>query len=168
VLDSAAVAAEGETLVVRAPVSGTLEQVAQLAPGSFVPAGEVVAVVSPDRPAVVEAYVSSRDVGALRVGGPVRLQVDAFDYTVWGTAQGRVAAIAEDYLRVDGRPVFKVRCTLARPDLVRPDGARARLRKGMTVRARFPVERRTLLAWLRGETHRRFDPRQSREAADAA
>jgi HlyD family secretion protein len=166
-LDSAALAAEGAALVVRAPVAGTLEQVAQLAPGSFVQGGDVVAVVSPDQHVVAEVYVPPRDVGGLRVGGPVRLQVDAFDYTVWGTAEGRVAAIGDDYLRVDGRPVFKVRCTLVRPELVGPDGARARVRKGMTVRARFPVARRSLLAWLRGALHERLDPRQPRRVADA-
>jgi HlyD family secretion protein len=78
-----------------------------------------------------------------------------------------VAAIGDDYLRVDGRPVFKVRCTLVRPELVGPDGARARVRKGMTVRARFPVARRSLLAWLRGALHERLDPRQPRRVADA-
>lgn len=151
---------ERARLVVRAPVSGTVEHVARLAPGSFVQSGDVVAVVSPDLPLVAELHVSPRDVGLVRVGAPVRLQIDAFDYRHWGMAPGRVVAISADYAEVEGRPMFRVRCAIESPQLVHPNGARGAIRKGMTLRARFTVARRSVLQLLHDDASRWLDPVQ--------
>lgn len=160
-------AAERRALVVRAPVSGTAEQVARVAAGSFVQRGDVVAVISPARTPVAELHVSPRDVGMLWVGAPVRLQIDAFNYRDWGTAGGRIASIADDFTAVDGRPMFRVRCALDAAELAHRSGARARIRKGMTLRARVPVSRRTLLHLLRDEVDGRLEPARNRGGADA-
>lgn len=149
-------------LVVRAPVSGTIEQLARLASGSFVQAGDVVAVVSPDLPPMVEAYVAPRDVGLIRVGGAARFQIDAFNYNDWGVATGRVTELSDDYVRVDDRPMFKVWCNLDSAHLTLRNGVRGRIRKGMTLHARFPIARLSLLQLLRNDVNRWMDPRQSR------
>jgi hypothetical protein len=166
-LDSAALAAEGAALVVRAPVAGTLEQVAQLAPGSFVQGGDVVAVVSPDQHVVAEVYVTratwagSASEGrcasrwtrsTTRCGAPQRAAWRPSATTTSASMGGRCSRC--------GAP------SSARSSSGRT-AARARVRKGMTVRARFPVARRSLLAWLRGALHERLDPRQPRRVADA-
>lgn len=160
-------AAEREALVVRAPVAGTVEQVARLGPGSFVQGGEVVAVISPERSLVAELHVAPRDVARLRVGSPVRLEVDAFDPSDWGLLAGRVLAIADDYVDVAGRPMFRVRCALDATHLALRDGTRGRIRKGMTVRARFPVGRRTLLQIIRDGADGWLDPTHDAEGARA-
>ena len=168
VADSAAAAHDADDLLVRAPVDGTVEQVARVAAGSFVAGGAPVAVVSPDRALVAELWVPPRDVGRLRVGGPARVQVDAFAYTDWGAVPARIVSISDDYVDVDGRPAFRVRCALASGELTLPNGARGRVRKGMTVRAHFPVARRSLLALLRGGAAGWLDPTQRREPARAS
>jgi HlyD family secretion protein len=153
-------AADERRDTVRAPVGGTVEELARLGVGSFVQGGDVVAVISPDVGLVAELYVAPRDVGLLRPGAPVRLQVDAFNYHDWGLATGRVLTISDDFVTVEGRPMFRVRSTLDPSRLVLRNGTRARVRKGMTLRARFPVARRSVLQLLRDDVNSWLSPFQ--------
>jgi len=133
---------------VRAPVEGTVEAVGALSPGSWVAAGQEIAVVSPEAPLLAEVFLDSREVGRVRGGMPVRLLVDAFDHHEWGTLPAEVVEVGQDYTVVGGRPLFRVHCRPLRKWLRRPDGAVARPGKGMAVTAAFTLGRRTLLHLL--------------------
>lgn len=145
---------------VQAPVTGTVEEVQGLSPGSFVTAGERVAVISPASDIVAEVYVTPRDIGQIRVGGPVRVQVDAFNYNDWGFVTGRVVEISDDYTVMDQQPVFRVRCALDRDHLALKNGFRGRLKKGMTLRAHFVVARRSLFQLLYDDVNDWLNPAQ--------
>lgn len=133
---------------IRAPVSGALEQFSGLTPGSYVQAGQTVAWVSPDAELVAEIYVSPSDIGFVRPGQSVRLQVDAFNYNQWGVIDATVLDVAQDFTLHDRSPVFKVRCALSRTRLALENGVIGHLKKGMTVTARFLLGDRTLLQLL--------------------
>lgn len=148
--------------VISSPVTGTIEDLISLAPGSYLQAGDQLAVVSPDSTLVAELLVSPRDVGLVRKEMPVRLHVDAFRYTDWGFVPGRVVEIAEDFTLLEGTPVFRVRVTVERSRLSLPNGATGELRKGMTLRAHMVVTRRSLLALLRDDVSDWIDPRAGR------
>ncbi len=156
----AAVQEERAGQLIRAPIGGTIEILTPLSPGSFVAAGQRIAVVSPAGPVIAEAYVSPSDVGLLEPGAPVRLLVDAFDHTRWGALAGRVSTIADDAAIVDGRAKFRIRCVLDHQRLRRPGGGVGILRKGMTFQARFPVGRRSLFSLLQGRLDRWIDRRE--------
>ncbi|MCO5966353.1 HlyD family secretion protein [Sinorhizobium meliloti] len=133
---------------IRAPVSGALEQFSGLTPGSYVQAGQTVASISPNGELVAEIYVSPNEIGFVRQGQSVRLQVTAFNYNQWGVIDATVHNVAQDFTLEDGKPVFKIRCALSRSYLTAKNGAIGQLKKGMTVRARFLVADRTLLQLL--------------------
>lgn len=133
---------------IRAPVSGALEEFSGLNPGSYVQAGQTVASISPDGELVAEIYVSPNDIGFVRPGQLVRLQVDAFNYNEWGVIDATVLNVAQDFTVNNGNPVFKVGCALPRSHLTLKNGVIGQLKKGMTVRARFLVADRTLLQLL--------------------
>jgi len=133
---------------IKAPVNGTISQLAGRYPGSYVQPGEVLAVISPDSTLIVETYVSPKDIGLLQPGQPVRFQVDAFDYNQWGFIEGKILSLANDFSLVDGKPVFKVRCSLNQTTLRLKNGYQGTLKKGMTVRARFQIARRSLFQLL--------------------
>ncbi|QMW03378.1 HlyD family secretion protein [Spirosoma foliorum] len=139
---------EQELYILKAPTGGTASQLAGRYAGSYVQPGDVLAVVSPDSTLIVEAYVPSKDIGLLKPGQPVRLQVDAFNYNQWGLLTGRVMDIANDFTTTNGEPVFKVRCQLDKPYLSLQNGYQGRLKKGMTVQTRFQVARRSLFQLL--------------------
>lgn len=150
--------------VVRAPVDGVLVGFIGWSAGGFVSAGQVLGSVSPDDALVVETQVSSRDAGLVRVGQPVRLQVDAYAYTWWGAVDGVVTAIGGDSFASDraAPPGFKVLVRPAVTTLALPNGRRAELRKGLTVSARFLVARRSVLQLLYDEAGTWFNPQDRR------
>lgn len=136
---------------IAAPVDGTVEEIAAISPGSFVQPGDVVAVLSPEAGMDAEIYVSPADVGLLRVGMPVRVLVDAFNYHDWGALTGSIESVSNDFLAMDGNPSFRVKVALDSDSLVLRNGAIGEIRKGMTVQARFVVGSRTLLQLLRDD-----------------
>ena len=150
--------------IVRAPVDGVLVGFTGWSPGGFVSAGQVLGAVSPDDALLVETQVSSRDAGLVRVGQPVRLQVDAYPYTQWGTLDGVVTAIGGDALVADraSLPGFKVLVRLAATALTLPNGTRTELRKGLTVSVRFLVARRSILQLLYDEAGTWLNPQDRR------
>lgn len=150
--------------VVRAPVAGAVQGLVGLSDGAFVSAGQEVGAISPDDRLVVEALVSARDIGLVRAGQPVKLQVDAFPYTQWGLLEGSVAEIAADASGAANGvpPGFKVVIVPARPHLTLVNGAVGKLGKGMTISARFVTARRTLLQILYQDASEWLDPQSGR------
>lgn len=132
-----------------APVGGNIQQLKGVQRGSFVSAGELLGEITPDAGMIAEAYVSTRDIGLLKAGTPVRMQVDAFDYNSWGMITGRVVSVSEDVFTAEGQsPYFKVRCSIDNPTLQLRNGYKAQVKKGMTMHARFLITSRTLYQLL--------------------
>ncbi|WP_415908984.1 HlyD family efflux transporter periplasmic adaptor subunit [Oleiharenicola sp. Vm1] len=159
--------AERAQAVLRAPLAGTVQGIVGLGAGAIVGAGQVVGAISPDDRLVVETHVPPHEIGLVRPGQPVRLQIDAFPYTQWGLLDARVVAIAADAsnaMGAGGALAFKVTIAPARSHLQLANGAVGRLGKGMTVSARFLTARRTLLQILYQDASVWLDP-QNRAAA---
>jgi len=135
---------EKSMLTVTSPISGTIQNVAGVYLGSLVYANQELAQISPDTNLLVIAYVQPNDIGFIRKGMPVRLQVDAFNYNQWGMANGTVTAVPQDIKIIDNKPVFEVRCSLDNDFLQLKNGYKGYLKKGMTLQARFMVAERTL------------------------
>lgn len=135
---------EKESLVVRAPVTGTIQNLAGIYVGSHVFANQELAHLSPDTSLIAEAYVKPNDIGLIQANMPVRFQVGAFNYNQWGLVTGKVIEISNDIHIVDDQPVFKVRCSLDQDYLQMKNGYKGYLKKGMTLQARFMVTERTL------------------------
>lgn len=153
--------AERALHVIRAPVAGTVSQLAGRYPGSYVQPGEVMGVVSPDSNLLVECYVSPRDIGLLRPGMTARMQIDAFDYNQWGLAEGHIMEVSNDVMMQNERPIFKVKCRVSKPYLTLREGYRGYFRKGMTLRARFVVTRRSLFDLLYDNADDWLNPKNS-------
>jgi membrane fusion protein, peptide pheromone/bacteriocin exporter len=95
---------------------------------------------------------------------PTRLHVDAFNHFEWGFIPGRISQIAEDFVTVEQRPVFRVEVALDETHLELRGGARGELRKGMSVQARFVLTRRSLLQLLRDRVVDWIEPGDSHPA----
>ncbi len=145
-----------------APVTGSLLGTTGLGAGGYVLAGQTLGFISPDEVLLLDTAVSSRDIGLVRVGQSVKIQVDAFPYTEWGTAAGQVATISSDLLPTPGEtktgPQFRVTIRMATAALRQSNGLRGELKKGMTAHARLLGDRRTLWSLLRGRLSQWLDP----------
>lgn len=158
--------------VVRAPVAGTVQGLLGLAAGGYLAPGQPLGTVSPDDRLLIETLVSPRDIGLVRVGQPVNVQVDAFPYTQWGLLRGEVVAISGDLSgggngaasgAEGGAPsFFKVTVAPQATTLHLPNGVAGGLRKGLTLTARFRVARRTLLQLLYEDVSNWLDPQAQR------
>ena len=159
---------EKEYNVIRAPVSGTLQQFTGRYAGGNLQQGELVGVISPDASMIAECYLSPKDIGTIKPGMPVKLQVDAFNYNEWGLLDGKVLSIDNDFILSGNDPVFKVRCSLSNTCLQLKNGIKGQLKKGMSVRARFVLTRRSLFQllfdkaddWINPEQNRSYEEKQ--------
>jgi len=139
---------EREFYTVRAPVSGTVEQFSGIYPGSSLRTGETVVIISPDSSLISEIYLSPRDIGYINGNNAVKIQVDAFNYNEWGILRAKVKEVSSDFMIINNSPMFRVRCAMDKTCLYLKNGIKGSIRKGMTVRARFIVSKKSLFQLL--------------------
>ncbi|NVN11868.1 HlyD family type I secretion periplasmic adaptor subunit [Nguyenibacter vanlangensis] len=92
-----AAAHEANETVLRAPVTGTVQQLAVHSSHGVVTPGEKLMVIVPDdQHLVVEAMIANRDIGFVQVGQRVQVKVAAFKFTRYGLVPGRVVSVSRD------------------------------------------------------------------------
>lgn len=139
---------ERQQYTIQAPISGTIQNMKGIYEGSYISPNQTLAEISPDTGLIAECYVPPKDIGLIREGMKARFQVSAFDYNQWGILTGKVIKITEDVTVINNQPVFIVRSSLDRTYLELTNGYKGKLRKGMTLQARFMVTHRTLFQLL--------------------
>jgi hemolysin D len=84
------------------PVDGVVQQLSVHTVGGVVtPAQQLAVVVPSDAVLEVEAMISNRDVGFVRVGQDAQIKIDAFDFARYGLLHGRVMSVSEDAIARD-------------------------------------------------------------------
>lgn len=131
-----------------APASGTLMNATQLEQGSFVVQGSRIAEISPDTDLIAECYISPADIGLIDPEKKVIFQIDAYNYNQWGLADGEILEISKDIIMLENTPVFKIRCLLNQDQLQLKNGVVGKIKKGMTLNARFILAERSLFDLL--------------------
>ncbi|WP_298733012.1 HlyD family efflux transporter periplasmic adaptor subunit [uncultured Chitinophaga sp.] len=149
---------EKEWNIIKAPVSGTLQQFSGKYAGGYLQAGELLGIISPDSNLVAECYVTPKDIGYLHAGMPVKFQIDAFNYNEWGLVEGGVQSVENDFVLMNDQPVFKVKCRFAATEVRTSKGVKGSLKKGMTFQARFILTRRSLFQLLYDKTDDWMNP----------
>lgn len=133
---------------IRSPVTGTVQNSNGIFQNGFVYANQLLGEISPDTSLIAEIYVNPKDIGLLRKGMPVRLQLDAYNQNQWGVASGIVQEISKDMILNEGEPFFRVRCSLDQDYLELSNGFQGHIKKGMSLQARFIVANRSLFQLL--------------------
>jgi len=129
---------------VKSPLTGFIQNIQTHYPGNSVQANETICMLSPEGDMIGECYVSTGDIGLIKKNQQAYFQVDAFDYNYFGVLTGQIIAIDNDYTMIDGRPVFKIRCSFNNKTLHIEKGPSMQLKKGLTFHARFIIGQRTL------------------------
>ncbi len=84
---------------VRSPVSGVVKELKLTTVGGVLRSGDQLMEVSPSQGGVIlEAKINPVDIGRIKVGMPVVIKLDAFDYTIFGGLKGEVTYISSDTL----------------------------------------------------------------------
>ena len=135
--------------ILRAPISGSVQNISGVQNGAYVFANQKIGEISPDANLTAFCYIKPSDIGLIKKGQQVRFQVDAFNYNQWGLVTGKVVDISDDIIIINqNQPVFKVKCTLDKNYLTLKNGYKGYLKKGMNFTARFNVTKRSLYQLL--------------------
>jgi len=144
-----------QLVVITAPVDGVVLDVAARTADSVLREAEPLLTIVPnDAPLIAEVMIASADVGDTRVGADVALKIDAYPYTQYGMAQGRLLSVGEESFGAAAAPAsgrggafHRGRIALQGVRLAHmPAGAR--LFPGMTLTAEIKAGSRSVLAYF--------------------
>lgn len=145
-----------------APIDGILEQVRGLEIGAVIIPSEQVAVISPEDELIAENIVLPKDIGWIKVGQPVRFQLDAFPYQDWGTLEGYVKEIDKNITLSNNQAYFRVSCGFKNTRLVLSNGYHAEISKGMTLTTSYFIIRRNIYSLIFDKLEDWLNPRKIR------
>ncbi|MGH8398660.1 MAG: HlyD family type I secretion periplasmic adaptor subunit [Gammaproteobacteria bacterium] len=133
----------------RAPVDGTVQQLAVHTVGGVVtPAQSLMAIVPMQVGFEVEASVLDKDIGFVKPGQTVVVKLVSFPYTRYGYLTGTVETISHDAAQDDKLGlVFPARIKL-NGDALQIDGTSVRITAGMGVSAEIKTGKRRVIDYL--------------------
>lgn len=138
----------------RAPTDGIIVAVKLTTVGGVLrPGDEVLQMVPTGDELVVEARVAPADIAFIRVGQDAAVKFDAYDSTIYGSANGRVTYISADTLSEetpDGiKTYYRVRLTADPSTLrARQKSEKITLQPGMTTVAEIITGKSTVFRYL--------------------
>jgi adhesin transport system membrane fusion protein len=96
---------------IKAPMKGVVNRVfVNTVGGTIRPGDPIVEVVPADDQLVVEAMVSPKDIGFVKLGQHARVKITAYDYSIFGALDGFVQTISADAVPNEkGEAFFQVR-----------------------------------------------------------
>ncbi|WP_240478654.1 HlyD family type I secretion periplasmic adaptor subunit [Pseudomonas cremoricolorata] len=134
----------------RAPVDGTVQQLAVHTVGGVATEAQPLMVIVPrDAVIEVEAFLANKDVGFVQAGQVAQVKVETYSYTRYGLVSGIVTSVSPDAIEDPERGlVYAVRIRLESPWLQRPDGPALALAPGMAVTAEITTRQRRLISYF--------------------
>ncbi len=138
-----------QLMQLRAPVDGTVQQLAiHTVNGVVTPAQQLMAIVPSQEALEVEATVLNKDIGFVRPGQRATVKVDSFPYIRYGYLEGTVETVSHDAAQDEKLGlVFPSRVRLARASLM-IDGVRVALTPGMSLSVEIKTGKRRAIDYL--------------------
>jgi hemolysin D len=135
----------------RAPISGTVQQLAVHTIGGVVQPAQALIVIVPDGADYeVEAHILNKDIGFIREGQPVRVKLEAFPFTEYGLMEGEVRSVTRDAIQDEKLGLvyatrIRLACAAGRAEAA---PLCARVGAGMAVQAEVRTGSRRILQYL--------------------
>ncbi|NOW47713.1 adhesin transport system membrane fusion protein [Novosphingobium sp. SG751A] len=144
----------GETQFV-APTDGIVKNVHLTTIGGVLrPGDEVLQIVPTGQELIVEAKVSPTDIAYVRTGQSASVKFDAYDSSIFGSAEGKVGYISPDTLTENGagaaqdRVFYRVHVRVDTRSMVRRPGEPIAIQPGMTATVEIKTGSNTVLRYL--------------------
>ena len=121
--------------------------------GVLRPGDELMQIAPTDGGFFVEGRVTPSDVGSLKLGLPVTVRVDAFDYSIYGTLKGSLTQISPDTLSEQGsrgetNVFYRIQVRLDADQSHNPRAQDLVIKSGMTTSLDIRTGERTVLQYL--------------------
>jgi HlyD family secretion protein len=138
--------------MIKAPVNGTVFELAIARTGAVVQPAQTIAQIAPENtPLVLRAQMPSQETGFLRLGMPVKLKFDAYPFQDFGVVEGQLTKISPDS-RMQETPqgqieVFEIEVTLDR-SYIQTQNKRVTLTAGQTATAEVIIRQRRIIDFI--------------------
>ncbi|HEU0099396.1 MAG TPA: HlyD family type I secretion periplasmic adaptor subunit [Allosphingosinicella sp.] len=133
----------------RSPVDGVVQQLAVHTVGGVVQPAEPLMVIVPSGSEVaVEAQILNKDIGFVREGQPVRVKLEAYNFTDYGLIEGVIETISRDAIQDEKLGlVYATRIRLDRNHIT-VGGRPQPIGPGMAVQAEVKTGERRIIKYL--------------------
>lgn len=131
------------------PVDGYVHELLIHTVGGVVTSAQkVVSIVPVKTPLLVQSIVQNKDIGFVKVGMPVAIKIDTYDFQKFGTLQGKITQIDRDS-REDQKlgPVYTVYVTPLQHSLL-VEGKRQNLSSGLSLTSEIKVGKRHIIEFF--------------------
>jgi multidrug resistance efflux pump len=135
---------------IRAPISGHIQSLKGLEPGSVIQQNQELCRIIPDTTLIAQIFVQPNDIAWIYEGIEVRLLVDSYNQQYWGAMKGYCQKIPGDYTLVNDKAVFVVECKIPDPNL-QFQGNKATLLAGLSFTAQFIVSENSIWELIKGK-----------------
>lgn len=134
---------------IRSPVRGTVKKLHVNTLGGVVqPGADLVEIVPLEDTLLVEAEIRPSDIAFIRPGQAARVKITAYDYSIYGSLEGRVEHISADTITNDrGESFYIIRVRTDRNYLGTPEEP-LEIIPGMTAEVDILTGRKTVLDYL--------------------
>ncbi len=147
---------------ITAPTTGVVKYLKLNTQGGVLREGDELMQISPTESGmVIEIKVNPADIGQLKLGLPVSIKLDAFDYSIYGSLLGELVYISSDTLteQTDKRAITYYRAQITVDEAFKDDNpklANLSLKPGMTATVDIQTSKRTILHYLTKPVTRAF------------
>ena len=137
----------------QAPANGIVKNIKLNTEGGVLRAGDELMQILPTESAlIVEAKLKPVDVAFIKVGLPVTVKLDAYDYAIFGSLRGEVSYISADTLSEDTRQgelvYYRVQVRILEREFKGKQAPSIDVRPGLTASVEIRTGERSVLSYL--------------------
>lgn len=133
----------------RAPVSGTVQQLnVHTIGGVITPAQPLLTLVPENQPVEVEAMLENKDVGFVHPHQKVTVKIETFTFTKYGTVSGEVMSVSDDAIEDEKKGlIYNARVRLDKNHLL-GESQGLKLSPGMAVTVEVKTDERRIIDYF--------------------
>lgn len=139
-------------LTLRSPVRGIVKDVEVTTLGGVVqPGGQVMKIVPMDERLLIETRIAPRDIAFIHPDQAAKVKISAYDYSVYGSLEGKVVGISPDTLQDEVKPeiyYYRVFIRTEQDSLQNKAGKRFAIVPGMIATVDIRTGEKTILNYL--------------------
>lgn len=133
----------------RAPVAGTVQQLAVHTAGGVVTEAQPLMVIVPEQAEVTaEVTLENKDIGFVSVGQDAEVKLETFLYTRYGSVKAQVQRVTADAVNDEKKGAVFMATLVLKQATIDIDGKPVRLSPGMSLTAEIKTGQRRVIEYL--------------------
>jgi len=136
-----------------APATGIVKSIKVTTLGGVIRQGdEILQILPTESDLIIEAKVKPVDMANIKAGLPAKVKLDAYDYAIFGTMNGKVTYVSPDTLSEETKAgptsYYRVKVNIAEKAFKGDKASEIEVRPGMTATVDIQTGKRSVLSYL--------------------